>query len=207
MDQMRTIKRFRPYFKTLSVPDGCVGLNCIYIPGMNYNDRWRWSKDIIYRKPLYFKFNTADCTLILLEYWQQPERDVSRYVDSIIYDGGLKKGKINRTLDSIQNMKFQLKNILITAEKELNYLKHTYDILIFNESKNAPYITQVMDLFCDFHRHYVDLFLYWKDLDIIMESYHKLQTALKTKNACFECLRCPSVCGPLKQKKSKMLCT
>jgi hypothetical protein len=118
---MSSIEDFRPYFND----------NSYTVPYPSYSIKVLLSSNKI-------KFDHKDKKLLYHKYWK--DKNIPIY---IIYDITLKLNKIKKVLETIPSHEFQIKNILIKAEKQIRFLRNIYNsLLLIDAVKYKSYINQ-----------------------------------------------------------------
>ncbi len=189
-DESKPYIRFKGKRKTDKFSYGCETVNDFNIDYIN--------------KKMYFNI-----------YWQKPSNSVSNHISVVVYNNKLSQGGIKKMLKKIEMEQFQVKKILIDAEKQINYILLYIKFLSYNrrgiqidamKAKNAKYINELNIKFWSYMEHYEPLKAYFLKLPGFKNNYELLLNAFKTKTRCFECLQEKTKCGLVRQKKI-MVCT
>ena len=142
-------------------------------------------------------------------FWQRPESDASAFLNRIVYNSRAKIGVVRKVYERIQAEVFQMKKLLIIAERQIRYLIG-YKKFVRTEKVKHPdkfakidYYKKVNDELRHYWKYYIPLTKYYKSLPIITEKYKSLEQAIKHKDRCFECLDARL---NLKQVKHRLVC-
>ena len=141
--------------------------------------------------------------------WDNPQKDVLEHLNRISYDSRAKLGAIKKMMGKIDSQQFQLRKVLIIAEKQIKYLlgyktflKEEYKRKTIQFSK-LDYFSKIQEKINFYWIHYYPLRVYYLELPKIREKYHKLGEVIKSKDRCFECLESKT---NLSQVKHRLVC-
>lgn len=201
------IQEFIGHFPLEAIPNAIAGrgsYNNIYPPEFYHNRRD--GPHVFRESGTYYKIDHINGKMTLLQYWQRPQKTVSDHIHRLSYKVMDKIGKVKRVIPKIEAEQFQLRGIVIIAEKQLNYLKHVFKQLrSANAQKNGKFIVTVTEKFTEYHAYYQILSNYYMSLAVTKRKYEQLLLAIQGKNACFQCFKADG--RALIKRKNMIFCT
>jgi hypothetical protein len=133
------------------------------------------------------KFDYKNKKMLYHIYWKDKTTPIH-----IAYDNTLKLNKIKKVLDTIPAHEFQIKKILIKAEKQLRFLRNIYcslSLIVIDVVKYKPYINQCVTDFANYLNSYNYILGYYNMLPEYKEKYSKLLEVAKSRNMCRTCFK------------------
>ena len=179
--------------------------------GKPTTDKWKYGYETVDD----FKINYTNRTMTFRIFWQQPKHQVSNHIGVVVYNNKLPQSGIKRMLKKIEMEQFQVKKILIEAEKQLQYILQYIKFLSYTrrgiestrmKTKNAKYIDDLKTHFQTYMEDYEPLKDYFQNLAGHKTNYELLMDCHKRKARCFECLQEKTKSGLVRQKNILVCC-